>query len=70
MKTVIIPKECEKDMAELDEQVKANVEFVTASVIDDVIAAAFSESPFEGGKEMNMPVSHSEPRMNVAEISQ
>ncbi len=70
VKTVIIPKECEKDMAELDEQVKANVEFVTASVIDDVIAAAFSESPFEGGREMNMPVSHSEPRMNVAEISQ
>ncbi len=45
VKTVIIPKECAKDMEELEEVVRNNLNFVFASTIDDVIDAAFAQSP-------------------------
>ena len=72
VKTVIIPKECEKDIAELDDEVKQNIEFVTASYIDEVINTAFAVSPFASAEnnDIDLTVAHNEPRMNMAEISQ
>ncbi|MBR2742133.1 MAG: endopeptidase La [Clostridia bacterium] len=70
VKTVIIPKDCEKDLSELESVVRENIEFVTASEIDDVIKTAFAVSPFTKGKDINLPLQHGEPRMSVAEISQ
>lgn len=47
VETVIIPFDCEKDILEIDEAVKENVNFVLAKTIDDVIAHAFSKSPLK-----------------------
>ncbi len=43
--TVIIPKENEKDLADVSDEVKAAVKFVTASSFDDVIPTAFEYKP-------------------------
>jgi ATP-dependent Lon protease len=42
IKTVIIPKENEKDLAEIDEQVRADLTFVFASTLDDVLHHALT----------------------------
>lgn len=71
VKTVIIPKECEKDLSELEPVVKDNIEFVMASSIDDVIAVAFSKSPCadaDNGSELGAMMNNA--RQNVTEIRQ
>ena len=44
MTTVIIPKTNEKDLEEIDQTVRHGLHFVTAETVDDVFAAAFSET--------------------------
>ncbi len=43
--TVIIPKENEKDLADVSDEVKASVKFVTATTFDDVIPTALEYKP-------------------------
>lgn len=43
VKTVIIPAENEPDLAEIDQTVRASLNFIFASSIDDVIPVAFGE---------------------------
>ncbi|MBQ4381676.1 MAG: endopeptidase La [Oscillospiraceae bacterium] len=42
VKTVIIPKENEKDLEEIDQTVRSELSFVLASTVDDVISAALT----------------------------
>lgn len=53
MTTVIIPKTNEKDLEEIDQTVRHALHFVTAETVDDVFAAAFSET-----KESTAAVEH------------
>lgn len=53
MTTVIIPKANEKDLEEIDQTVRHALHFVTAETVDDVFAAAFSET-----KESTAAVEH------------
>ena len=41
MKTVIVPKQNEKDVEEISREIKSGLEIVTAEKMDDVIAVAF-----------------------------
>ncbi len=43
MTTVIIPKENEKDLEEIDQTVRHALHFVTAETVDDVFSVAFSQ---------------------------
>ena len=43
MRTVIIPKENEKDLEEIDQTVRHALKFVTAETVDDVFATAFAK---------------------------
>ncbi len=43
MRTVIIPRENEKDLEEIDQTVRRALKFVTAETVDDVFAAAFTK---------------------------
>jgi ATP-dependent Lon protease len=42
IKTVIIPKDNEKDLTEIDEKVKRDISFVFASTVDDVLKVALA----------------------------
>ena len=44
IKTVIIPKENEKDLEEIPEEVKSEVRFVLVSSVEEVIGLALNES--------------------------
>jgi len=71
VKTIIIPKECEKDLADLEDVVKQNIEFVMASSIDDVISVAFAKSPLESNdKNAKMDVVINTQTSGVTEIRQ
>ncbi len=43
MRTVIIPKENEKDLEEIDQTVRRALKFVTAETVDNVFATAFAK---------------------------
>ncbi|MCD7709593.1 MAG: peptidase, partial [Clostridiales bacterium] len=43
MSTVCIPKENEKDLEELDEEIIGEMEIVTVSRMDEVVAVAFPQ---------------------------
>ena len=43
MRTVIIPKENEKNLEEIDQTVRHALKFVTAETVDDVFATAFAK---------------------------
>ena len=45
IKTVIIPKENEKDLSEIPNNVKRGLEIITASTVDDVLEHALVEQP-------------------------
>lgn len=45
IKTVIIPAANKPDLEEVDDKVKANIEFVFAETLDDVLAAALATKP-------------------------
>jgi ATP-dependent Lon protease len=45
IKRVIIPARCEKDLVDVPEQARKELEFVFASHMDDVLKAALEESP-------------------------
>ena len=45
IKTVIIPKDNEKDLEEIPENVKSDLKIIPVSIIDEVINLAFVESP-------------------------
>lgn len=48
MKTVVIPAENEPDLAEIDEIVRENVQFITANHLDTVLRAALVSPPETG----------------------
>ena len=54
IKTVIIPRENEKDLQEIDQTVRAGLKFVTAETIDTVLAEAlvYPESASREGYSM------------------
>ncbi|MCH7931812.1 MAG: endopeptidase La, partial [Proteobacteria bacterium] len=45
IKTVIIPKENEKDLAEIPDNVKRNIETIAASTVDEVLEHALLRMP-------------------------
>jgi ATP-dependent Lon protease len=45
VKTVIIPKENEKDMAEIPENVKRGLEFIYVTHVDQVLEASLTKMP-------------------------
>ena len=47
MKTVIIPAANEKDLAEIDQTVRNALQFITASHVDSVLAAALDPLPLQ-----------------------
>ena len=58
MKTVIIPAENEKDLAEIDPTVRAALRFVTAEQVDTVLEEALVSRPLplpEDRKRENLP---------------
>ena len=47
--TVIIPKDNEKDIAEIADEVKENVSIVLAKKAEDVLKVILERDPFEKG---------------------
>jgi ATP-dependent Lon protease len=45
IKTVILPRENERDLAEIPEELRRDLSFVFVHTVDDVLAAAFTEGP-------------------------
>jgi ATP-dependent Lon protease len=45
LKTVLIPKENEKDLAEIPDNVKQGLEIIPVSVVDEVITHALTSQP-------------------------
>ena len=45
IKTVLIPKDNEKDLAEIPDNVKRNLEIIPVSTVDEVIDQALSRKP-------------------------
>ena len=57
--TVIIPKENEPDLAEIDQDVRSRLKFVTASHIDDVLHIALDFTgvkPWKPEKQPEQPI--------------
>ena len=55
IKTVIIPKENEKDLQEIDQTVRAGLKFVAAETIDTVLAEALVYPERVSREGYNMP---------------
>ena len=55
VKTVIIPKDNEQDLEEIDQTVRRALVFKTASTLDDVIAEAIAVERPKERKELNVP---------------
>ena len=45
IKTVIIPKDNEKDLEEIPDNVKSDLKIIPVSIVDEVVNLAFVESP-------------------------
>ena len=45
IKTVIIPKDNERDLEEIDQRVRAQLNFVVASTVDTVLETALNRAP-------------------------
>ncbi len=56
LKTVIIPKENEKDLAEIPDNVKRGIEIIPVSTVDEVLDFALSEKlePLKEGEDVNV----------------
>jgi len=63
LKTVLIPKENEKDLAEIPENVKAGLEIIPVSNADEVIRHALIQavSPIEWSESESQPKAASAP---------
>ena len=46
VKTILIPKDNERDIAEIADEVKTNVAIMPVSHVDDVLALALESDPF------------------------
>ena len=66
VKTVFIPKENIPDLEDVDETVKANVEFVPVSYVDEIINRALVKKPAKN----EMPAVYSKAEQTAAVISQ
>lgn len=66
VKTVFIPKENIPDLEDVDETVKANVEFVPVSYVDEIINRALVKKPVKS----EMPAVYSTAEQTAATISQ
>lgn len=60
IKTVIIPKRNIADIDEIDEAVKANVEFIPVENVDEVLAIALKAMPHEQAPKINVPLENTE----------
>jgi ATP-dependent Lon protease len=49
IKRVILPERCRKDLVDVPEQAKKEIEFVFASYMDEVLQAALESNPFKSG---------------------
>ncbi len=49
VRTILIPKDNEKDIAELAEEVKENVRIIPVSKVEEVLAVILEKNPFEKG---------------------
>ena len=50
IKTVIIPKANARDLEEIDQRVRSQLNFITAETVDTVLAVALNETPQEGAQ--------------------
>ena len=66
VKTVFIPKENIPDLEDVDETVKANVEFVPVSYVDEIINRALLKKPAKN----EMPAVYGTAEQTAAVISQ
>ena len=57
IKTVLIPKDNEKDLAEIPENAKKGLEIVPVSTVDEVLARALKEQP--------VPIEWKEPEIDA-----
>ncbi len=48
IKRVILPERCRKDLADVPEQAKKEIEFIFATRMDEVLNAALESTPFKG----------------------
>jgi ATP-dependent Lon protease len=53
-KTIVLPRANEKDLAELPEDLKADLEFVLVDTMEDVLQAAL-ERPLPGARDTSKP---------------
>jgi ATP-dependent Lon protease len=49
VRTILIPKDNEKDIAELADEVKENVQIIPVSRAEEVLAVILEKNPFERG---------------------
>ena len=66
VKTVFIPKENIPDLEDVDETVKASIEFVPVSFVDEIISRALAKKPAKG----EMPAVFGVSEQSAATISQ
>jgi ATP-dependent Lon protease len=48
IKRVILPERCRKDLIDVPEQARKEIEFIFATQMDEVLKAALENSPFKG----------------------
>ena len=53
IKTVIIPQDNERDLEEIDQMVRSQLNFVVASTVDTVLATALAPKPEAGATILN-----------------
>ena len=66
VKTVFIPKENIPDLEDVDETVKASIEFVPVSFVDEIISRALAKKPAKN----EMPAVFGVSEQSAATISQ
>ena len=69
MNTVIIPKRNYSDLADVDEIVKANVEFIPVETIKDVFKVVFAEAPVISKIEFNSVLLHTDVTSKVNQVT-
>jgi ATP-dependent Lon protease len=72
IKRVILPERCRKDLQDVPEQARNEIEFIFATRMDEVLEAAMETSPFktpvtppEGGEKTVPPASDATPEVRA-----
>jgi ATP-dependent Lon protease len=69
IKRVILPERCRKDLQDVPEQAKNDIQFIFATRMDEVLEAALETSPFktppEGGEKTVPPQTDATPEVRA-----